>query len=374
MPSRLARFLSLLLLLSAAAQAQNPPGSAETGPHAAPLPSVRNEVVVGITGPFDPDARATIVRLLRAELEPQGLVLVETDPRGEARDWAHEVTKSERHLLGVLLDTRARSNWRLVVIDSARGRAISRELPRGEDDPANVEAVVSIVLSATSALREGLEVASAPVEAVVEPVAPPAPPAPPKKKAPPAPPLPRARAGTTLHASLIAEGSSFAEGAEPSFGASFAAGASLFSILDVELAATRSLAQSVESEFGSFELDRTGLVLSVGPAFRSRSFVFVPALGFATEWIARGNTRAASGVGSGDDEATTLRFGAHLELRGRYRLLSSGDAELLSLVAVAGASYFDERVRFLAGDEVIAEVRRGAVHAGLGLFIATGSL
>ena len=175
MPSRLARFLSLLsLLLSAAAHAQNPPGSTESAPDAPSSPSGRTEVVVGITGPFDPDARATIVRLLRAELEPQGLVLVETDPRGGARDWAHEVTKSERHLLGVLLDTRARSTWRLVVIDSARGRAISRELPRGEDDPANVEAVVSIVLSATSALREGLEVASAPVESVVEPVAAPA--------------------------------------------------------------------------------------------------------------------------------------------------------------------------------------------------------
>ena len=137
---------------------------------------------------------------------------------------------------------------------------------------------------------------------------------------------------------------------------------------------TRSLTQTVESDFGSFELDRTGLVLSVGPAFRTRSFVFVPALGFSTEWIARGDTRAASGVGSGDDEATTLRFGARLELRGRYRLLSSGDAELLSLVAAAGVSYFDERVRFLAGDEVLAEVRRSSFHAGLGLFIATGSL
>ena len=75
---------------------------------------------------LDPEGRVTLTRLLRAELEPLGLSLVERDPSGGARTWAREVATGERHLLAALLDTKAQGSWRLVVIDTARGRAISR--------------------------------------------------------------------------------------------------------------------------------------------------------------------------------------------------------------------------------------------------------
>jgi hypothetical protein len=330
---------------------------------------LRSEVVVGIVGPLDAEARATLARLLRAELEPHGLVLVERDPSGETRAWARDVANEERHLLAALLDTKGRSGWRLVVIDTARGRAISRELPGGERDAANIEAIVSIVVSATNALREGLEVASAPLETVVEPNRAPPPPPP-----PPQAPKSEPSAGTTLHGSLTATSASFSEAAEPTVGGALAVGVSIASWVDVDLGGTRYLPVSVDSVFGSFTLERTALSLTAGPVFRSGSFAFVPALGITGEWIARRDTLAAPGVARGDEEPVIRRFGGALTIRGRYRLLSSGDEEFVSVVGALGASYFGDRVRFLAGPDLLAEARRSAFGAELGLFIATGQL
>jgi hypothetical protein len=361
---------SLVLCSREVALAQTTSEAApESSPSERPIPR-RNEVVVGVTGPLDPEARATLARLLRAELEPHGLVVVERDPGGETRAWARDVAKEERHLLAALLDTKRRTGWRLVVIDTARGRAISRELPGGERDAANVEAIVSIVVSATNALREGLEVASAPLEAVVEPN--PAPPPP-----PPAP-LPRHNsepsAGTTLHGSLTAISASFSEAAEPTLGGALAFGVSIASWVDVDVGGTRYLPVTVDSAFGSFTLDRSTLSLTAGPVFRSGSFAFVPALGLTGEWILRRDTLAAEGVARGDEEPVIQRFGGVLAMRGRYRLLSSNNAEFISVLGALGASYFGERIRFLAGPDVLAEARRSAFAAELGLFIATGPL
>jgi hypothetical protein len=131
---------------------------------------------------------------------------------------------------------------------------------------------------------------------------------------------------------------------------------------------------SVDSVFGSFTLERTALSLTAGPVFRSGSFAFVPALGITGEWIARRDTLAAPGVARGDEEPVIRRFGGALTIRGRYRLLSSGDEEFVSVVGALGASYFGDRVRFLAGPDLLAEARRSAFGAELGLFIATGQL
>jgi hypothetical protein len=374
MPRRFVRsvWASLFVLLwGTATFAQSPePGSDGTPPE---QPKARSEVVVGVQGPLDPEARTTLVRLLRADLEPHGLILVEADPNGEARDWAREMTKGERRLLAALLDTKNPTSWRLVVIDSARGRAISRELPRGERDLANVEAIVSIVLSATHALREGLEVASAPVESVVDPgqAPPPPPPPPPAAKEPPkaAP-----EGGTSLHASVTALGASFADDAEPTFGASLAFGTSIDSFFEVDLAYALHVPVAIESSFGSFELSRSSLTLFAGPVFQSGAISFVPTLGGTVEWIRRSETVVAEGVTADESSETIPRFGGVLALRGRIRLVSNGPNELLSLVGGASATYFGERVRFLAGEEVLTETRRSAFGAELGLFIATGPL
>jgi hypothetical protein len=330
---RLTFVVALFIALSSHdALAQDPAEANDESPRAVPAPNLRNEVVVGVSGPLDTEARTTLVRLLRAELEGHGFVLVETDPSVDARSWARDVTKGERRLLAALLETKGSAGWRLVVIDAARGRAISRELPQGERDAANVEAVVSIVVSATNALHEGLEVASAPLESVVDPEAAPLPVEPPKADPEPeAPPEPRGRTsgGTSLHASVTALGASFAERAEPTFGASLVLGASFASVVEADFGVARHLPVSVESDFGSFELDRTSLALSLGPALGGEAFVFVPSLGATVEWIGRGATQASEGVGMDDDETTLSRFGGVLAMRGRLRLLSNGDAELV---------------------------------------------
>ncbi len=357
---------------AALAQGAEPPDEA---PQASPAPATRTEVVVGVRGHIDPEARTTLVRLLRAELEPQGLALVEADPGGEPRDWAREMTKGDGRLLAALLDTEVASGWRLVVIDPARGRAISRELPRGERDLANVEAIVSIVLSAARALREGLEVASAPLESVVDPrtvpLAPP--PRPPEPTGPPQPKAPPSD-GTALYATIGAIGASFADGAEPTFGGSLALGVSVDAFFDLDLAYSLFAPVAVESTFGSFELSHGALTLHGGPVFRSGAFAVVPTLGATLESIRRSETVVAEGVSAGDTAETTLRFGGELALRGRVRLLSRGASELLSLFGGASATYFGERVRFLAGEEVLAEARHSAFAAELGLFITTGPL
>lgn len=377
MPFRLALFSCSFLLCgtwSRAALAQAPSTTNEDVARDVTTPNARNEVVVGVSGPLDAEARSTLIRLLRAELEGHGLVLIETDPNLDARSWARDVTQGERRLLAALLETKGSAGWRLVVIDAARGRAISRELPQGERDAANVEAVVSIVVSATNALREGLEVASAPLESVVDPERPRAAIAPPPVEPEPAG-APQAPAkGTSLHASVTALGASFAENAEPTFGASLALGASFASVVEADFGVTRHLPVTVESDFGSFELGRTSLALSVGPAFGGGAIVFVPSLGATVEWIRRSSTRASEGVGMDDDSNTVSRFGGVLAMRGRLRLISNGNAELVSLVGGVSAAYFGERVRFLAGDEVLTEVRRSSYQAELGLFFATGPL
>jgi hypothetical protein len=130
----------------------------------------------------------------------------------------------------------------------------------------------------------------------------------------------------------------------------------------------------VESSFGSFDLAHSSLTLSGGPVFRSGPLAFVPSLGATVEWIRRSETLVAEGVTANGDAETTPRYGGVLALRGRVRLVSNGSNELLSLVGGASASYFGERVRFLAGEEVLTEARRSAFSAELGLFIATGAL
>src|SRR5262245_34217434 len=271
MPSRFARTVWSSLAVwswgtAALAQGAEPP---HEEPRAEQAPESRTEVVVGVQGPIDAEARTTLARLLRAELEPQGLALVEADPSGEARNWAREMTRGESRLLAVLLDTKDPSGWRLVVIDPARGRAISRELPRGERDLANVEAIVSIILSATRALREGLEVASAPLETVVDAARPVATPAPRAPEPLPPPPKEEPAGGTTLYARVAAISASFAEGVEPTFGGSLALGTSVDSLFDLDLAYALHAPVTVESSFGSFELSHGSLTLSGGPVLRS---------------------------------------------------------------------------------------------------------
>lgn len=385
----LVRFASCLVvvpvLAAAPVQARDPAVAAPETPSASPSHAVRagaarTEVVMGVVGALEPDARATLVRLLRAELEPHDLTLAELDPIGDVRDWAREVTRDEHRLLAVLLDTRDGSGWRLVVVDAARGRAISRELPRGERDAANVEAVVSILLSATGALREGLEVASAPLEAVVGPPAPASPKPVTTQKRPEDRSEREGSGATTLHASVALGTASFAEGAEPTFGPSLALGVSLVSLLELDLRGARHLEQSIASDFGSFELTRTALALSAGPLFRLGAtphepggVSFVPALGGVVEWIHRSGAEPTADVVS-SEATTTPRIGALLELRGRAPFVFHRGSERFAVTAAVGAAYFAEGVRFLANDTVLAEARRSSFYAELGLFIATGPL
>ena len=133
-----------------------------------PQPYARTSVVLGIVGLRADALRGSLVGLLRAELAEMSLSLVERPPSRQLSTWASHAVRSEDTLLAILLDARSDQGWRVVVIDAARERAIVRDLPGGiEQDAASIEAVVSIAVSAAGALREGLEVASSPLEAVV---------------------------------------------------------------------------------------------------------------------------------------------------------------------------------------------------------------
>lgn len=361
--------VGILATTRGAAQMSGEPAQEHRGGHE--TAAARSALVIGVSGPLDAGVRRTLVQLLRADLEPRGIELVERDPSDEPRAWARAVAEDERHLLAALLETEDPAGWRLVLIDTARGRAISRELPGGERDSANVEAIVSIVRSAANALREGLEVASAPIETVIEgPL-----PAPSKSASPERPPEPRPqRAGTALHTSLAAVVTSFASDAEPMLGASLGIGVSIASAFDLDLGAARFLPASVTDDFGTFSLERTTLSFTAGPSLRLGALALVPAGGVVGEWIVREDTRAAPGVALGEEPQTVQRWGGVLTLRGRYPLLSSKKNELLSLTAALGGAYFGESIRFLAGTDTMTEARRSMVGAEFGLFLTTDPL
>jgi hypothetical protein len=342
MYGRVALLLGAGWLVTAEAKAES---SEERGSLAAS--SARTEVVLGTIGIHAQPVHGSLVALLRAELSRMKLALVLKEQTGESPSaWAIESTRSGRVLAAILLDGRSEQGWRLVVIDAARGRAIARALPGGiRDDAASVEAVVSIIVSAASALREGLEVASKPVAAVVDgPSAPTssAVPGADTAQAPVPPPVPSPRKDWSFRGSVGASVASFSPAAPTTEGLALALGVRFRARFEARVFGSAFLPSLIRGPFGDFRVGRTFLGTAAGPVLGGPAFSFAPEAGIVAERLLRYDATPSAGV-LVTPPGALYRLGGLLAARFRHTLLSP-----LSVELVTGMVYFGRRVDFTA--------------------------
>lgn len=355
---------SWLASATAAAQPSDAPAISEAS-------LARTEVVFATIGIPAQPVRSGLVELLAAELRRMGLSLVEAQPSKPLSAWASKATRSRRVLAAILLDGRSGTGWRLIVIDAARSRAIARALPGGiRDDAASIEAVMSIVVSAASALREGLEVASSPLASVVEESSPlPAEAATASAGHGPEPgccaiPRPSWR----LQGSVGASVASFSPAAPATEGLGLALGVTFRDRLEARAFGAAYLPPLISSPFGQFRVARAMLGAAAGPVFRAPAFSFAPEVGIVVERLRRYDATPTAGVFATPSSALH-RFGGLLALRLRHTLLRP-----LSLELVTGAAYFGPRARFTARNPENSwteGVWPAVAFAQLGLEIAT---
>lgn len=302
--------------------------------------SARTQVLLTLIGAGVESVRGSLVALLEGQLERMSLSLVEQQSSGSLSDWAAGVGQSKQALLAIALDTTHKRAWRLVVLDVGRGRAIARDLPGGiERDAASVEAVESIVISAASALREGLEVASAPVEAVLGDAPERSSPTPikqplsqPEHRPSPHRVIVRGAVGATI--------ASFSSAATSSPGAAFALGVGWRGRLEARAFGSLFWPVPVRSGWGEFRVNRSLVGAAAGPVFSMRSFSILPEVGVVLERLRRSDTLPTEGVIA--SEARPLyRAGGLVALRLRYALFRP-----LSLELVLGGAYLGRSVQF----------------------------
>jgi hypothetical protein len=333
----------------------------------------RTEVVLGTLGVPEQPVRSSLVALLQAELRAVGLVLVEEQPAEPLASWASKATRPGRVLAVILLDGRSEQEWRLVIIDAARGRAAVRALPGGvRDDAAGVEAVASIVISAASALREGLEVASTPLAAVVggqsKPLLRPVPATDTTNDTPAPAPTASRSPGWGVRGQVGPTVASFSPAAPTTEGIALALGVSFRARAEARLFGTAFLPALMSSPLGEFRVARTFLGAAAGPVFRAPSFSFTPEAGVVGERLRRYDARPGAGVFSTESGAL-FRVGGLFAVRLRHTLLPP-----LSVELVTGAVYFGRRLQFTAksADRSWSErVWPAVAFAQLGLEIAT---
>lgn len=361
--SVMARLLVAVGLVAADASGDPPP------PAPAETPPARTEVVFGTLGIGAQPVRGSLVALLQAELRGMSLSFVEDQPTEPLSAWARKATG--RVLAVILLDGRSEQGWRLVIIDPARGRAAVRALPGGSrDDAASVEAVASIVVSAASALREGLEVASTPLAAVVGD-------SPTPLQSLPATDSTNTRAPVAAASRSPRWGvrgqigptvASFSPAAPTTEGMALALGVSFRAHVEARVFGAAFLPSLVRSPLGEFRVGRTFLGAAAGPVFRAAAFSFAPEAGVAGERLRRYDAEPAAGVFSTETDAL-YRFGGLFAVRLRHTLLPPLSAEL-----VTGAIYFGRRLQFTAKSAEISWSERvwpAVAFAQLGLDIAT---
>jgi hypothetical protein len=300
-------------------------------------PSARTEVLLAIVGGRAVSARGSVVALLDGQLRGMGLSLVEQQPAGAVSDWATAVTRSKSALLAIVLDTKNERGWRLIVVDIARRRAIARALPGGDEhDAASAEAVASIVISAASALREGLEVASAPVAAVVGGASSRAA----VQRRGREPPRGEAERKLVVHGAVAAAIASFAASEPTTQGAALALGLGWRRRVEARAFGALFWPATVHSAFGDFSVHRALVGAALGPVFRAAGFSFCPEIGILVERLRRSGTLPAPGVFA-NEAAPLYRPGGVAELRVRRALWRP-----LSLELVAGGAYLGRSVQF----------------------------
>ncbi len=358
-------FLAAALLSTARAQAQTP-----TSPPSSDRAPSRTQVIFGTVGIRAQEARGSLIALLAAQLGGLQLVLVEDEPSEPFSAWALRATRSQRVLAAVLLDGRSEHGWRLVIIDAARGRAIARALAGGvRNDAANVEAVVSISVSAASALREGLEVASTPVASVVGDGHRPRVPPPPllSSRRPLTPSV--TRAGNWAAQGVVgATVASFSPEAPTTQGLALGLGVSFRSHFEARMFGAFFIPPRIRGPLGEFSLARAFLGAAAGPVVGAPRLSFTPELGVVAERLKRYDANPVPGVFA-TESSSLYRLGGLLGFRLRHRIFAP-----LSVELAAGTMYFGRRLLFSAkGPETSwsMSVRPGVAFAQLGLQLAT---
>jgi hypothetical protein len=297
--------------------------------------SARNAVVIGWTGPLALDQAAALQSLLASELaghRPDRTIGLQT-VRGAPEMWIANARRDPRALLVALLELRVSGAWRIYLVDAARNRAIVRDLPgEAAGNSAALESVASVVSSAVRALDEGLEIASRPLAEVVGGPAPEAQ----DHSRTDAPVVRRVRLGGSVATAL----STFAVRSPLTLGLCMSLRLVLPSALLLRLSATPSWPASFQSEYGSFEVQRTQAELSLGVETVRGSWHLSVEGGPAFELLRRRALHAQPGA-SARDSSNLVRVGPALMLGARYQF----SGRLALEMALTGA-YFPQRVRY----------------------------
>ncbi len=359
----------------AAQPANAGPSSAATGDASTSgaTPEMRTLLVVRLEGALGEAREAALESLLRSELSSAGVEVSLARSDEPRLAWTARARRDRRVLVLGILDARDEGAWRLYVIDAARGRAIVRRLPGGlAADAAALEGVSAILSSAVAAVREGLEVASAPVEEVVGGL-----PAEKRAASPPPParaPLDDERVETEPSstgalfrpfAAALARGSTLASRVVP--GGAVRLGLS-HGRLRLSLDASYDTRATVTTPLGEFDLERWLLGLKAGYVLLLGELSLEPRLGTGAELLSRRGTMPEAGVSASGDRSYA-RFTA---FAGVWLGVPLGAAVALELGAEA--AFAPRKVRFVteSGAELDSLSRfTGVAAAGL-VFGASG--
>lgn len=351
------------------------PGRAASPDGSAPAPAgagERTKLVLRIDGELGQERESALAGLLGSELAASPATL-HLERSSEPRlAWTAARRRDPAALVIAILDVRDERAWALYVVDAARGRAIVRRLPGGtRANAAALEEVSAILTSAVAAVREGLEVASKPVEAVVPDEPGEAPPAmredtPPSTAdaQPPAPTTDERRkrpAGARPYAAALARASTLAGRFAP--GAALDAGFAVGDHVRVLVHGAMDRPVRLTTPLGAFDVGRSLAALQAGYAWPLGALSLEPRLGSGVELIRRSGTAASPGV-VGEPGETHPRFVAVFGVRARYTV-----AGPLALELGTGATLSPHRIRFTSGQTVLASAAplSGAALAGVSL-------
>jgi hypothetical protein len=338
----------------------------------------RTVLVLRIEGPLDPERESALTGLLSSQLSPSHVTLTVERSSLPFLGWTAHARKDPRALVLAILDVRPSDGWAVYVVDAARGRAILRRLAGAETNAAALEEVSAILTSAVAAVREGLEVASKPVAAVVggdEPTRA-APSAPPSRSPPPPPPDDAASAPSPHDAAAPHEQNSFFFAGVYGRSATLArsvvpglegeVGLELPFALRLSLGAAYDFPATRTTELGSFELRRFVSALRVGRTIGLGPVLFEPRAGSGVEVVRRSDTTPVEGAVAGPDR-THARASAFLGALLRYPLVN----DALSFAVGIDGSYAPQPLHFTeSGGRRIASAGSFGLSARAGLEVA----
>lgn len=335
------RSCALACMLAVSAATAVSPAQAGAKATAAPTPgSPRTRVEIAIWGDLSPSDRKTLRSLVAGELAGDGLEVV--DAALPSRDYdVGESTLDDGALMRAVVDVRAPSTWRILIVDVARATQLLRLQVGPEVDAAALEATASILGAAAGALHEGFELGPAPATTPVSPANPVA-----------DGPSPELVVPLRVFSSVGVSLTSFAKQAPLQLAPSAALGLRIRGSWMFRLQAAHVFAQRFESRFGAFSVDRSQFGLGGGLVLAWPRWEGELALGGLLELLRRRSAAPTFGVAAGADSSLQREGG---ELRGAVRYLPF---RYLSFEISLGAAYFPGATRFVAAvavDRVLLE-------------------